>query len=471
MNETYSEEFIKSLKKFSSNKKKNLKRAISDGESDRLEFKAGFDRETIQALTAFANTRGGCVIIGIDNQGTVHGIQTGPETIQNWINQIKQATSPSIFPDIDLATENGKTIAVLSIQEYPVKPVSCKGKYFKRVKNSNHQMSISEISNLHLKTMNTSWDFYPDPNHTLDDISLEKVNKFIELASKIRPYPIDDSPLTVLHKYELLKEEDKITYGCYLLFADADILLRAIDFGAFAGETTITDSFTSHSDLISQIGEALQFITKHINRAYVITGDAQREERWEFPLEAIREVVVNMIVHRDYTSPSESSIKIFKDRIEFFNPGKLAEGLTVDRLLSGDYTSTIRNKQIASVLKDAGIIERYGSGIKRILERFSVYSLEQPVFEELQEGFRVTVLRATQKTIQKTTQKTTQKFSTKEHILRLLKEKPRLTRAEIAAALGKSEHTIKGHIAQLKKKGVLHRVGSDRNGYWEVLVL
>ncbi len=134
--------------------KKNLKRTIADGESDRMEFKAGFDRETIQTLAAFANTRGGCVIIGVDNRGTVHGIQTGQETIQNWLNQIKQATSPSIFPDIDLATENGKTIAVLFIQEYPVKPVSCKGRYFKRVKNSNHQLSISEISNLHLKTMN-----------------------------------------------------------------------------------------------------------------------------------------------------------------------------------------------------------------------------------------------------------------------------------------------------------------------------
>ena len=310
-----------------------------------------------------------------------------------------------------------------------------------------------------LKTMNTSWDFYPDPNHTLNNISLEKVNNFIELSNKIRSYPIDDSPLTVLHKYELLKEEDKITYGCYLLFADADVLLSAIDLGAFDGETTITDSLTNHSDLINQIGEALRFITKHITRAYIITGDAQREERWEFPLEAIREIVVNMIVHRDYTSPSESSIKIFKDRIEFFNPGKLAEGLTIDRLLSGDYTSTIRNKQIASVLKHAGIIERYGSGIKRILERFSMYGLEQPVFEELQDGFRVTILR--------TTQKTTRKISTKEHILRLVKENPRLTRAELAAVLGKSEHTIKEHIAQLKKKGALRRVGSDRNGHWE----
>ena len=90
------------------------------------------------------------------------------------------------------------------------------------------------------------------------------------------------------------------------------------------------------------------------------------------------------------------------------------------------------------------------------------YGLGQPAFEELQEGFRVTIYIATQKT--------TQKFSTKEHILRLLKENPRLTRAELATMLGKSEHTIKEHIAQLKKKGVLRRVGSDRNGYWEVPV-
>ena len=101
--------------------KKSLKESIADGESDRLEFKTGFDRETIQTLAAFANTRGGCVIIGVDNEGTVHGIRTGQETIQNWLNQIKQATSPSIFPDFELTTENDKTIAMLSIQEYPVK--------------------------------------------------------------------------------------------------------------------------------------------------------------------------------------------------------------------------------------------------------------------------------------------------------------------------------------------------------------
>ena len=90
-------------------------------------------------------------------------------------------------------------------------------------------------------------------------------------------------------------------------------------------------------------------------------------------MDALREIVINMIVHRDYTSASESSVKIFDDHIEFYNPGKLSGGLSVQQLLSSNYTSSIRNKQIATLFKNAGLIERYGSGIKRVLESFALY--------------------------------------------------------------------------------------------------
>jgi len=99
------------------------------------------------------------------------------------------------------------------------------------------------------------------------------------------------------------------------------------------------------------------------------------EERWDYPLEALREIVVNMIVHRDYMASSDSMIKIFDDRIEFFNPGCLMEGLSIKQLVRGNYISAIRNKQIASLFKEAGIIEKYGSGIKRILESMRSYGL------------------------------------------------------------------------------------------------
>ncbi len=135
----------------------------------------------------------------------------------------------------------------------------------------------------------------------------------------------------------------------------------------------------------------LAFVRKHINKNYIITGDPQREERWEYPLEALREIVVNMIVHRDYQNAGDSIIKIFDHKIEFYNPGGLGNGLTVSALQAGIYTSYARNRKIADFFREAGIIEKYGSGIKRITNAFIDYGLASPVFEDFQNGFRVTV--------------------------------------------------------------------------------
>jgi len=168
-------------------------------------------------------------------------------------------------------------------------------KDYKRVDNSNHQMTLSEIADLHLKTFNTSWDHFPDSNHQLSAISLKKVNNFISLSNRSRPFPLGDAPLTVLKKYELLKENDQITNACYLLFADSDTMLTAIDVGRFTSETVIKDSVSINSDLFSSVDIVLDVLRKHINKGYIISGDAQREERWEYPMDALREIVINMI--------------------------------------------------------------------------------------------------------------------------------------------------------------------------------
>ena len=120
------------------------------------------------------------------------------------------------------------------------------------------------------------------------------------------------------------------------------------------------------SDLFSELDTVLTFIRKHISKHFIITGKAQRDEVWEYPLDAIREIVLNMIVRRDYRASADSTIKIFSNRIEFYNPGILLPGLTLKDILSGNSPSIPRNKQIASVFKEAGVIEKYGSGIKRV---------------------------------------------------------------------------------------------------------
>lgn len=352
---------------------------------------------------------------------------------------------------------------ILCVDEFPIKFVSCRGKYLKRVRNSNHQIPLHEISDLHLRSYQASWDFYSDARHGLDDISLAKIGRFIEISNRIRPNPIQDDPVTVLRKFELIREAT-ITNGCYLLFAEDDTLLSTIEAGRFDSDTLIQDSLTIHTDLFGEVDAALSFIRKHINRSYIITGDKQREERWDYPLEALREIVVNMIVHRDTMSSSDSMIRIFDDRIEFFNPGRLMAGLTTEQLVRGSYVSAIRNKQIATIFKEAGIIEKYGSGIKRVLEYSRLYGLKDPLLEEMQDGFMATIF----KTTQKPTQKTTQKTSTKEQILAMLRENPNLTRSELAALSGKSQNTIKGHLAALKSENRVERIGSDRDGHWRV---
>ncbi|NCD35533.1 MAG: AAA family ATPase, partial [Spartobacteria bacterium] len=332
------------------------------------EFKSSFSDAVIETLVAFANSHGGCVYVGLDDLGSpVPGFTIGKESIAKWVNEVKSKTQPSLIPDVDVQHVDGGSVLCVSIPEYPVKPVSCRGRYYKRVSNSNHQMNLNEIANLHLQTINLSWDYTVDPRHGMDDISLEKVALFIRTASELRGMNITDDPLIVLHKYELLRAE-QITVGCFLLFCKDAGLLTTIDAGRFDSETIIRDNATIRGDLIAEVDACMNFVRKHISKRYVITGKPQRDEVWEYPLEAVREIVINMIVHRDYRAVADSSIKIFDNRIEFVNMGSLPEGVSLDDVLSGRNPSLPRNKQIASIFKEVGLIEKYGSGIRRVLQ-------------------------------------------------------------------------------------------------------
>jgi ATP-dependent DNA helicase RecG len=225
----------------------------------------------------------------------------------------------------------------------------------------------------------------------------------------------------------------------------------------------------------------MEFIKKHINRAYIITGNPQREERWDYPLDAVREIVLNAVIHRDYASSSDTIVKVFDERIEIYNPGKLPSGLTIDKLLSGDYRSTPRNRKIADMFKEVGLVEKYGSGIRRIIQGFREYGLREPKFQEISEGFMVTgyagvagqvaYYDGTQKSSvtssEKTTQKTTQKTAQK--ILELIRGNPAISRAELAVQIGITPDGVKYNLDALRKKGALKRVGPDKGGRWEIV--
>ncbi|HAH32810.1 MAG TPA: AAA family ATPase [Elusimicrobia bacterium] len=448
---------------------KDLEKIIAAGESAQVEFKESFGDAVIESLVAMANAKGGAVLVGIADRGEVAGTSIPFNAASSWLNEIKTKTSPSLLPDIKFFAYKSLNLAILTIPEYPIKPVSFKGRYFLRVGSSNHLMRVEDVARSHYNTFNTSWDYTIAKEHSLGDISLEKVDNFLSFANKNREIALNDPPVSTLRKLELLRA-DAISKACFLLFMKEESLLTTIEIGRFQTKTLIKDATRIKTDLFSEVDAAFQFLIKHLSKKYIITGKPQREERWEYPLDALREIIINAIVHRDYSCSSDSVIKIFDDKIEFFNPGRLFGNLTVARLLRGDYISTIRNKQIAGIFKEAGIMEKYGSGIGRIIEAFRNSGLPAPKFRELGDGFLVTVYNETpQKTPQTPPQKTPQKISLADRILSVIASNPSLTRIELATTLSVSPETIKEYLEKLRKADRIRRIGPDKGGHWKVL--
>lgn len=141
----------------------DLPTILQAGEGLHSEFKASFKEDVIETLVAFSNAKGGTVYVGFSDKGDVLGVKTGKETIQNWVNEVKNKTIPQIIPDVEVHIVNDISIVAFSVMEYPIKPVSTRGRYYKRVGNSNHLLSVNEVSNMHLQIVNSSWDYYPRP--------------------------------------------------------------------------------------------------------------------------------------------------------------------------------------------------------------------------------------------------------------------------------------------------------------------
>ncbi len=356
---------------------------IPKAESKTVEFKSTFNHDVIVALVAFANADGGDVYVGVRDDGKVIGVQLAKESETTWTNEIKTKTAPAIVPEADRIVVGGKCVVRLHISPLPVKPTSVQGRYYVRRAKSNHLMSLAELSDLYLKAAGDSWDALPN-RRDLDAISLEKVASF---AKRMNPDNPDD-PLRVLRKLSLIRDGHP-TNACYLAFAEDYCQETAFQTGRFKTRSHIIDDRTFNADLLGELDGVIAFVKNHLMAELVITGKPEHDVRYDYPVEAIREIVLNMLVHRDYCGAGVNTIKIFDDHMEFTNPGGLPHGLTVDDLLSDAYVTSPRNPQLASLFKAVGLTERYGSGIKRIEDACRRHGGVRVEFENHETWFKV----------------------------------------------------------------------------------
>ena len=344
---------------------------ILAGESQELEFNASFDNATVESLVAFANAQGGTVLVGVTDKGTVCGVTLGKETLNEWLGQIKSATSPAIIPDMEAFTGLGKTVVIIHVGEFPVKPVNTRGRYFKRVASSNHQLSSSEIADLYMQSLQLSWDAYQAGKHTLDELSMPKIKRFINQVNDNGRFTLDSSDFAALEKLNYIVNGHP-TWAAMLLFAKEPIR-HHVHIGRFKTPDMIIDDRQFTDTLFEVVEQSMKFIISYISVAFSFDGSIQRKERFAYPLLAIREALLNTVIHRNYTDGSDIQIKISDDQISIFSPGTFYGGVSVADIQKDNYRSSLRNKLVAEGFYLTGNIEKYGSGFIRIRKALRDY--------------------------------------------------------------------------------------------------
>ncbi|GFP27672.1 AlbA family DNA-binding domain-containing protein [Candidatus Hakubella thermalkaliphila] len=444
-------------------KQEELKKLMDSGESETVEFKTSFDKEVVETSGAFANTKGGVLLIGASDRGEIKGIRIGKETLKDWANQISQSTEPRVIPEIELGEVDGKSLVIIRIKEFPIKPVAVRGRYFRRVGNSNRIMGMQEIAQMHFHSAGMSWDKLPARDASIDDIDLDKVKRYIKRANEAsrRKIEDDEKPLQVLEKLELIKEGQP-TWAAILLFRkDPQRFLSqgVIHCGRFKEETIVIDDRMIEGTIIEQVDEAMDFIRKNINVQFVMTGRPAREQIWDYPLEALREALINAVCHRDYTIPSNTDVRIYDDKLIVWSPGGLPFGITIEDLYK-PHSSVLRNKGIGGIFYDMGWIEQWGSGIDKMRNTCTKAGIPEPQFEEYQ-GFRVIFRKDVY------TEEYLRNLGLNERQIRAVmyvKEKGKITNEEYKSLNEVKRRLASYELNELTEKGVTERIGKVGKG-------
>ncbi len=430
----------------------DIRLLLKQGEGKKVEFKSSFKSDAIESIVAFANSKGEVLLIGVQDDAGVIGVTLGKESLQNYLNQIKQNTSPALIPDIDVVTIQGKIILVISILEYPVKPVSYKGRYYKRVHNSNHLMTPTEIADIHLKMLNLSWDAHLYPNGGIEALDTKKIDKFIENINQTGRFSIEEDRWATLQKLRLIKDS-KPTIASMFLFAKVPERAH-IRVGRFKDDITIIDDRQITDTLFEAVEETMKFIKTYMMVSYEFHGELKRVEKWDYPINALREAVLNAIVHRDYQDPSDIQIKIYDDKIVIANPGKLYGNITLEKLKSKNYQSSLRNKLMAEAFYLTGNIEKYGSGFIRIENELKEYPQVSFEFKEIANAMQMTFYKKSNVGVNVGVNS----------VFEYIKQNQPTKAKYIAQYLGVTQRTVERYLKELKNEGKIEFRGSPKTG-------
>jgi predicted HTH transcriptional regulator len=362
-------------------------------EGKTLEFKRDLSspKNMLKTLIAFANTAGGCLIIGVEDESReVIGVEDPLDEEERICNLIADNIKPRLVPNVELISIEDKTL--LRVKVYPsgsrphwLKKEGPNEGVYVRLGSTNRKADQDLIAELKRGAQGKSFDEQLLPDRTVDDLDFDAATACFERHRKLVKKDLESLRLVTRHQGHLVP-----TVGGMLLFGkDREMVFPDawIQCGRFIGKdkADIFDHIDIHEHLPVAVERVIEFLKKHAMRGADFS-ELRRKDVWSIPLTILREAVVNAIVHADYSQRGAPvRIAFFDDRIEIENPGILLPGLTIEDMLRG--VSKLRNHVIARVFRELELIEQWGSGVPRMFREADALGLPEPEIIEI--GMRV----------------------------------------------------------------------------------
>lgn len=391
--------------------KSDILEIVRNGENSRVEFKRDdvLNYDLAKELVAFANLEGGMVLLGVEDDGEVSGITR--TNLEEWVMTLcRDKIRSSIIPVFEVFKDiNGKDLAIVQVQrgfDVHAQRHNNKSAYYIRVGSQSREASQEELTRLFQQRGALRADLRPIPGATLGDLDRRRLRDYF---AQVRQQEVPDNDAEwqkLLLNSELMVEEG-VTLSAVLLFGKTPnrfLPQAGIMAAAFPGTEKdyatrervdlrgpITPLKDSSGELLEAglVEQALAFVRRNTNPSVEFEDGVRRVDIQEYPDEVIREAVVNALIHRDYLLGfTDVELSIYSDRLEVISPGKLPNGITIEKMRTGARSS--RNPLLTDVMRDYGYLERMGMGVSRkIIKGMKAHNGSDPELIEEHERFTV----------------------------------------------------------------------------------
>jgi ATP-dependent DNA helicase RecG len=429
-----------------------------------MERKESWNSEWLKTVCAFANTEGGVLIIGIRDNGVIIGVKD-PHYVMKLIpddirNKLDVKTS------VKEIVEDGKTCIKITVEKGD-RYIDLDGVFYKRVGNTTQRVTGEELRSWFLSNMNMTWTDLPTDRAGLERLSPDAIKFFVKrgLASRRMSSIVADSDNeSILRNYGMM-HGDMLRNSAAILFLEQPAMIytsASVSIGEFNDDGILLRLDEIDCPAVMQPDRVMdKLLNKYIKGVDDFVG-LMRVPKYPYPEKALREAVLNMIAHRDYSGTAQTLIRVYQDRIEMCNPGKLPAGWT-EKTLFEDHVSVLPNPAIAKTFFEMGYIEKFGSGIKMMREECRGMNIPEPEYNVTIHGVEI-IFRLPEK--KDKVIDLSDLIGLELEIYFLISKRKFTTASEMSKTLLVSDKTVRRALTKLIEKGYVKREGGDRTGKW-----